>query len=176
MSKLILVSSSFKKKLILEKAGYVVYRNYIVKIDETPNKKEKPEHFAHRVSNNKCILVSKRHPTNAIISTKQIICDGKNILNTKKSPPEHITRAQKINIVTSICIIYMNQNISKIIQTKTKLKIQKTKRLISKGNFTNMSIYSATTIDNYGSTTNMIGLPINQICKILKSIGIKKFE
>jgi septum formation protein len=189
MSKLILASSSPRRKHLLESIGY--YPDSIVapEIDEQPHKKEAPIRLAERLAAEKAIKVAEDYPQDVIIAADTIVARGRLII----PKPQDIGEAHKFlsllsgrrhTVYTGVCVIKGDKKVCAVVQTKLKFKLlteEEIQYLLDSNEWRDKSggyglqgIAGAYIAWINGHPSNVIGLPVHETYKILTGLGFKR--
>jgi len=192
--KIILISTSLKKKYILENIGFNVFVNKS-NIKETIKKNQNFIKSALGLTWRKVRIIANRYCQKfniikyPILSTKSvIICNNTLIKNIKnKEHLYHIIKylqGQNHQIITAFSIIWLHFIINRIVVTTISLKqlnIKMIDNYISNQiwckNYMLYNIYEspAILIENiYGSYSNIFGMPTEEILSNLHKIGYLK--
>lgn len=190
--KLILASSSPRRKELLNNIGFTPDLIISPDIDETPKKNEKPKVYVERVAEEKAkaAIQDKRTENSFIITCDTSACVGVRILGKPENETEakkmlQLMRGKRHRVYSCVCIVTPDKKIRK----KTVLSFVKFK------NFTDNEIdtylktnlwkgrsgaYSlqedpgAWVISINGSYSNIVGLPLYETKNLLVGNGFKR--
>ncbi len=189
MNRLILASSSPRRKFLLESIGY--YPNKIVHplIDEKPYKKELPVKLAGRLAMGKASKIAHDYPDDIILAADTVVARGRLIIPKPEDECE-ATRFLKLlsgrrhTVYTGICAIKGNRNIHKTVQTKLKFKLltdEEIKCIIrsnewkdKSGGYALQGVAGVYIVWINGHPSNVIGLPVHEVYKILNGLGLEQ--
>lgn len=106
--KLILASSSPRRKEILEKYGYE-FDIVLKPIDETMNNSKSPENNVKRIAEKKCDAVSVDYPNDVVISCDTVVVLGEKIYGKPKTKEEALETLGRLNgitheVLSGVCI------------------------------------------------------------------------
>ena len=189
MSRLILASSSPRRKFLLESIGYNPYKIVAPHIEETPYKKELPIKLVERLAMSKALKISKDYPDDIVLAADTIKARGRLIISKPKDESEAIKFLKLLSgrrciVYTGICIIKGEKKVCKTAQTKMKLKLltnEEIKCLIQSnewkdkaGGYALQGVAGAYISWISGSPSNVIGLPVHEVYKILNGLGLKQ--
>ena len=179
----VLASSSPRRIRLLENAGFKPAEIIPADIDETEKKGERPDKYVVRVATEKAKHVAKLRPGVAIVAADTIIVAKGKIV--RKAPNEQKARANFKLLsngthyaYTGYCVISGKGTVvSKLIKTTIKTKKfteAEIETLIASKEWENVAAYgieglfSSLVKDIQGSYTNIIGLPVYEVCQDLK--------
>ena len=126
---LILASSSPQRLILLKTIGVIPDQIVPAKIDEIPEKNEKPRDFVLRMSKEKALDVSKNFPNSFILSGDTIVACGRRIIG---KPSDRDNAKQILNllsgrrhqVLSAITLIKPDKNeVSKIVITRVKFSL-----------------------------------------------------
>ena len=189
MYKFILASSSPRRVSLLKSIGYAPDKIVPANIDETPKVKELPTKLAQRLAIEKASKVHEQFPESLILGADTIVARGRLIIPKPKDEIEALKYLKLLSgrrhvVYTAICIINGDQYLKKIVQTKLKFKLltnQEIDNLITSnewkdksGGYALQGVAGAYISWISGHPSNVIGLPVHEIYKILSGIGLKQ--
>lgn len=186
MQRLILASSSERRRLLLSQIGYIPDIIISPDIDESILKKEKPKEYSIRIAKEKAIKVSKEYKDDLVLSADTVVSVGRRILDkplTEQDAYSHlkILSGRRHRVYTSVAI-----NFKEDLHIKTGLSIVKFKRLSEQeiklmveakewegkcGGYALQGIANAFISWIRGTDSNIIGLPLHITYKLLNSLG-----
>lgn len=192
MRKIVLASSSPRRKELLEKTGL----QFIVDpgdYEEDMTMKLKPIELAKTLSRGKAESVAKRHKNAIIIGADTFIAYKNEVMGKPYTPPRAIARLKQLSgkthsVITGFTIIdtRSGKSISRAIESKVKLR-KMTPREISAYVKTGEPLERAAgyAIQELGSVFiekvdgdffSVIGLPVYELVKELKRFGVDVVE
>ena len=189
MSRLILASSSPRRKFLLESIGYNPYKIVGPRINEIPYKKELPVKLVERLAINKALEVAKDYPNDIVLAADTVKARGRLIIPKPKEESEAIKflkllSGRRHTIYTGVCIVKGERKICKTVQTKAKLKlltddeikclVQSNEWKDKSGGYALQGVGGAYISWINGSPSNAIGLPVHEVYKILNGLGLKQ--
>jgi septum formation protein len=180
---LILASASPRRLEFLQQLG-LEFDCTPAHIDETPLTGETPEAFAHRMAVGKADSIAHSHPEACIIGADTVVALGNTIFGKPADSTEALAilqqlRGQTHRVVTACAITFRRQNISESVAETTLVTFDHFEDPIlkayvdtgdpldkagaygiqGKGTFLVRSIT--------GSYSNVVGLPVNQLIRLL---------
>lgn len=186
---LILASSSPQRLILLKTIGVIPDQIVPAKIDEIPEKNEKPRDFVLRMSKEKALDVSKNFPNSFILSGDTIVACGRRIIG---KPSDRDNAKQILNllsgrrhqVLSAITLIKPDKNeVSKIVITRVKFSRLNQNALNAyldtnewKGKAGGYAIQgSASSFIPWinGSYSSVMGFPMNEVNNLLNSSGWK---
>jgi septum formation protein len=192
MRKIVLASSSPRRKELLEKTGL----QFVVDpgdYEEDMTMKLKPIELAKTLSRGKAESVAKRHKDAIIIGADTFIAYKNEVMGKPHTPPRAIARLKQLSgkthsVITGFTIIdtRSGKSISRAIESKVKLR-KMTPREISAYVKTGEPLERAAgyAIQELGSVFiekvdgdffSVIGLPVYELVKELKRFGVDVVE
>jgi septum formation protein len=189
MNKLILASSSPRRRFLLESIGY--YPDQIIKpdIDKQPLKKELPIKLAERLAIAKAVKVSDSYKEAMVLAVDTVIARGRMVIPKPKDKTEaaqslRLLSGRRHVVYTGICVIKMGKKISKVVQTKLKFKLLTDEEVCffaescewknKSSTYELQGIAGAYISWINGHPSNVIGLPVHEVYKILSGLGLKQ--
>lgn len=186
---LILASSSPQRLILLKTIGVIPDQIVPAKIDEIPEKNEKPRDFVLRMSKEKALDVSKNFPNSFVLSGDTIVACGRRIIG---KPSDRDNAKQILNllsgrrhqVLSAITLIKPDKNeVSKIVITRVKFSRLNQNALNAyldtnewKGKAGGYAIQgSASSFIPWinGSYSSVMGFPMNEVNNLLNSSGWK---
>ncbi len=186
---LILASSSPQRLILLKTIGVIPDQIVPAKIDEIPEKNEKPRDFVLRMSKEKALDVSKNFPNSFILSGDTIVACGRRIIG---KPSDRDNAKQILNllsgrrhqVLSAITLIKPDKNeVSKIVITRVKFSrlnqnalnaYLDTNEWKSKaGGYAIQGSASSFIPWINGSYSSVMGFPMNEVNNLLNSSGWK---
>ena len=190
-NKLILASSSPRRKMLLENIG-IDFRVVCPESELDINPGETAEEFVLRNSNHKALSVSKNIPDHHFaLSADTVVLSGMNVLGKPKDEADASRMLRLISgtthsvitgfsIVDSDCRILDSEAVTTLVRVKEldDREIEgyiKTEEPMDKaGAYGIQGIGSFMIEDIEGSYTNVVGLPVSQVVNSLKKLNIIK--
>lgn len=188
--KIVLGSSSRARCELLASIGFAPDIIVSPDIDETPLKCEKPKNISYRLAREKAIKVAKSYPTDVVISADTVTSVGNLSLPKTMTKEEAIFCMQKLsgrrhNVYTSICVIYGDKMITKTSSTTLRLKSLsdtefkdyiESEQWLGKAGAFSIKGFAASFVEwmKGDQESNVRGLPLNSLSKILNSLGVKR--
>lgn len=189
MSDFILVSLSSKKLSLLNSIGYYPSKTISVNINDDLRKKELPKTYVRRICTEKALQAQHKFVNSTVLSLKTVVSRGRMILSQIDKKNDiyqnfNILSGRRHSVFTGICVIKKNRRIVKVVETKLKFKcltIEEIKCLANLNQWENKyKIYDLNGIAGgfiewlNGHHSNVLGLPVHEIYKILNGLGIKQ--
>ena len=192
-STLVLASASPRRLTILSQVGIEPDALRPTSIDETPYKSEPPRAYVARIAKEKALAAQKlinEEPDLAgsfILSADTIVAVGRRIL-TKPELVEEAARMLQLlsgrshRVYTAVCLITPGKKvISRIIETRVRFKHLSSEEidcyLVSNewrgkaGGYAIQGMAGAFIERLVGSYTNVVGLPLTEVIKMLRGAG-----
>ena len=191
--KLILASSSPRRKQILERIG-LKFEIIPPNIDESHlSVKMKPEEYCISLAKNKTMKISQYHPNALVIGADTIVSLNNNILN---KPKDHINAKKMLSMLsgkthqvhTGICMNWMEKNIRnsfnevsqvtfrKLDEKEITYYIKNYKPYDKAGSY-GIQGWSSLFVKNIqGCHDNIVGFPISRIHAELKKLDINLLD
>jgi len=191
VSKIILASSSPRRKELLERLG-LRFEVIPSLIDEIPLRDESPEDFALRASTEKALSVSKSLDSDSVvIGADTIVVIGGEILGKPKDEEEATIMLEKIagrehRVITGFSIVKPEAEIlyRNLVESRVKIKtlapceiegyIKTGEPMDKAGAYGAQGIGAFMIEEIHGSYTNVVGLPIAQVIDVLTRLGVLK--
>ncbi len=191
VSKIILASSSPRRKELLERLG-LRFEVIPSLIDEIPLRDESPEDFALRTSTEKALSVSRSLDSDSVvIGADTIVVIGGEILGKPKDEEEATIMLEKISgrehgVITGFSIVKPEAEIlyRNLVESRVKIKtlapceiegyIKTGEPMDKAGAYGAQGIGAFMIEEIHGSYTNVVGLPIAQVIDVLTRLGVLK--
>jgi septum formation protein len=191
VSKIILASSSPRRKELLEKLG-LRFEVIPSLIDEIPLRDESPEDFALRTSTEKALSVSRSLDSDSVvIGADTIVVIGGEILGKPKDEEEATIMLEKIagrehGVITGFSIVKPEAEIlyRNFVESRVKIKtlapceiegyIKTGEPMDKAGAYGAQGIGAFMIEEIHGSYTNVVGLPLAQVIDVLTRLGVLK--
>jgi septum formation protein len=191
VSKIILASSSPRRKELLEKLG-LRFEVIPSLIDEIPLRDESPEDFALRTSTEKALSVSRSLDSDSVvIGADTIVVIGGEILGKPKDEEEATIMLEKIagrehGVITGFSIVKPEAEIlyRNLVESRVKIKtlapceiegyIKTGEPMDKAGAYGAQGIGAFMIEEIHGSYTNVVGLPLAQVIDVLTRLGVLK--
>ncbi len=191
VSKIILASSSPRRKELLERLG-LRFEVIPSLIDEIPLRDESPEDFALRTSTEKALSVSRSLDSDSVvIGADTIVVIGGEILGKPKDEEEATIMLEKIagrehRVITGFSIVKPEAEIlyRNLVESRVKIKtlapceiegyIKTGEPMDKAGAYGAQGIGAFMIEEIHGSYTNVVGLPIAQVIDVLTRLGVLK--
>ena len=189
MNRLILASSSPRRKSLLESIGYHPYKIVVPNIDEEPFKKELPVQLVERLAIDKATKIAEDYPDDIVLAADTVKARGRLIISKPKDKPEAVKFLKMLSgrrhtVYTGVCVAKGEKRVCKIVQTKVKMKLltdEEIKCLIQSnewrdkaGAYALQGVGGAYISWINGSSSNVRGLPVHEVYKILNGLGLKQ--
>jgi septum formation protein len=190
-SKIILPSSSPRRKELLEKLG-LRFEVIPSLIDEIPLPDESPANFVLRASTEKALSVCRNLDSDSVVigADTIVVIDGE-ILGKPKDEEEAITMLGKIagkehRVITGFSIVKPEAEIlyRKFVESEVKIKtlapweiegyIKTGEPMDKAGAYGAQGIGAFMIEEIHGSYTNIVGLPLAQVIEVLTRLGVLK--
>lgn len=191
VSKIILASSSPRRKELLEKLG-LRFEVIPSLIDEIPLRGESPEDFALRASTEKALSVSRNLDGDSVVigADTIVVIDGE-ILGKPKDEEEATIMLEKIagkehRVITGFSIVKPKVEIlyRNFVESRVKIKtlapweiegyIKTGEPMDKAGAYGAQGIGAFMIEEIQGSYTNIVGLPLVQVINVLTRLGVLK--
>ncbi len=184
----VLASASSSRLMLLEQAGIVPYQVDPQDVDESAFSREAPRDYVKRVTRLKADSASNKHPDAVVLSADTIVVMGRRIFQKPESPEEARSFLKKfsgrrIRIYTTVVVKDKNRTAEKTVITRVSfaripedemdLYIRQANWQRCSGGLVLEQIDPFTKSVN-GSYSNMIGLPLYETVKMLKSFGVTR--
>jgi septum formation protein len=188
--KLILASSSPRRKELLTQIGFAPDIIESPDVDETPHKKEKPDDFALRMGMEKAEVIAAKYDNAIIIAADTLVAIGTRIIGKAANRDEafhdlSLMSGRSHRVYTGMTVIKKskdkNQKSNRLVCTKVKFKRMTADEINwyldqgewegKSGSFTLMGIGAGFIESISGSHTNVIGLPLCEARNILIGMG-----
>jgi septum formation protein len=191
VSKIILASSSPRRKELLERLG-LRFEVIPSLIDEIPLRDESPEDFALRASTEKALSVSRSLDSDSVvIGADTIVVIGGEILGKPKDEEEATIMLEKIagrehRVITGFSIVKPKAEIlyRNLVESRVKIKtlapceiegyIKTGEPMDKAGAYGAQGIGAFMIEEIHGSYTNVVGLPLAQVIDVLTGLGVLK--
>lgn len=189
---LILASNSPRRSALLSQIN-LKFIALPARIKEQILLNEKPEDYVERIALAKGNQIAKKYPNSTVIGADTIVVLENKILGkpkTKIKAKEMLRELQgkKHKVITGISVINKSKNIelSQAIKTDVKMKALtekeidgyvRTKEPLDKAGAYAIQEIGAVLIDEIkGSYTNVVGLPLDALCELLRKAEIEIWE
>ena len=190
--KLVLASSSPRRKDLLTQIGFVPDIIDPADIDETPRKAEKPTDYAKRLGIEKAEVVAAKYDDAIIVAADTMVAVGRRIIGKAANRDEafrdlSLMQGRNHRVYTGMCIIKRDkgaevQRSVKLVETVVKFKHMTADEINwyvntnewegKSGSFTLMGIGAGFIESIKGSHTNVIGLPLCEARNVLVGMGL----
>tara|TARA_Y100001960_G_C14673887_1_gene827494 strand:+ start:553 stop:1137 length:585 start_codon:yes stop_codon:yes gene_type:complete len=186
---LILASSSSQRLELLKQIDIFPDKIVPAKIEENPNKGEKPRDFVIRMSKEKALNVSKKYEGSYVLSGDTIVSVGRRIIGKPSNKEEaekylNLLSGRRHRVLSAVTLITPeNKEITKVTLTRVKfsrlnkhdlLEYIKTNEWKGRaGGYAIQGKASAFIPWINGSYTGIVGFPINEVKNLLSSSGWK---
>ncbi len=189
--KLVLASSSPRRKDLLTQIGFAPDIIESPDIPELPNKKEKPADFARRMGVEKAEIIAAKHNDAVIIAADTLVAVGTRIIGKAENRDEafrdlSLMQGRNHRVYTGMCIIKKSegggQRSVKVVETTVRFKHMTADEINwyldqgewqgKSGSFTLMGIGAGFIQHIKGSHTNVIGLPLCEARNVLIGMGL----
>ena len=190
--RLVLASSSPRRKELLSQIGFVPNVIDPPDIDETPYKKEKPADFAARMGQEKANIIAKKYDDSIIVAADTIVAIGTRIIGKANNRDEafrdlSLMSGRAHRVYTGLSVIKkvgkVEQKADRLVCTKVQFKrmsdaeinwyLDQNEWQGKSGSFTLMGIGAGFISAINGSHTNVIGLPLCEVRNILIGMGFR---
>lgn len=189
---LILASNSPRRSALLSQIN-LKFTVSPARIKEQTQSNEKPEDYVVRIALAKGNIIAKKYPNSTVIGADTIVVLENKVLGkpkTKMKAKEMLKELQgkKHKVITGISVINKSKNIvlSRAIKTGVKMKALtekeidgyiRTKEPLDKAGGYAIQEMGTVLIDEIkGSYTNVVGLPLNALCELLREAGFEIWE
>ena len=186
---LILASSSPQRLELLKQIDIVPDKVVPAKIEETPNKSEKPRDFVIRMSKEKALNVSNQYKDSYVLSGDTIVALGRRIIGKPSNKAEaenylKLLSGRRHRVLSAVTLITPdNKEMTKVTVTRVKfsrlhkndlLEYIKTNEWKGRaGGYAIQGKASAFIPWINGSYTGIVGFPVNEVKNLLSSSGWK---
>jgi len=186
---LILASSSPQRLELLKQIDIVPDKVVPAKIEETPNKSEKPRDFVIRMSKEKALNVSKQYKDSYVLSGDTIVSVGRRIIGKPSNKAEaenylNLLSGRRHRVLSAVTLITPDKKeMTKVTVTRVKfsrlhkndlLEYIKTNEWKGRaGGYAIQGKASAFIPWINGSYTGIVGFPVNEVKNLLSSSGWK---
>jgi septum formation protein len=191
--KLVLASSSPRRKDLLTQIGFAPDVIEHPDVDETPFKKEKPDDFALRMGMEKAEVIATKYDDAIIVAADTLVAIGTRIIGKAANREEafrdlSLMSGRTHRVYTGMTVIKKVASsvwrANRLVCTKVKFKRMTADEINwyldqgewegKSGSFTLMGIGAGFIEHISGSHTNVIGLPLCEARNILIGMGYKK--
>lgn len=187
---LILASASSSRRMLLEQAGIIPSKVEPQDVDESVLRREAPREYVKRVTRLKADSAFKKNPDAVILSADTIVVMGRRIFQKPASETEARSFLEKfsgrrIRIYTTLIAQDKNRTAERTVITSVsfaRIPSEEIDLYMRDANWQHCSgglvleQISPFTKRVNGSYSNMIGLPLYETVKMLKSFGVKRSD
>jgi len=191
--KLVLASSSPRRKELLTQIGFKPDVVDSPDIPEIPDKREKPADFARRMGVEKAETVAGKYNDAIIIAADTLVAVGARIIGKAANRDEafrdlSLMQGRNHRVFTGMCVIRKSSDSSlqtsvKLVETVVRFKHMTADEVNwyldsgewegKSGSFTLMGIGAGFIESIKGSHTNVIGLPLCEARNVLMGMGLR---
>lgn len=185
---IILASSSPRRIHFLKQFG-LDFTSIAATIDETPLPGEMPDVFVHRMAVAKAESIGRQHPEAFIIGADTIICKRGKIIGKPENPDHALQTLQRLqgtshHVITGLCLHLQISSLTIPIVKKTTIHFGsfsdtilrayvRTGEPLDKAGAYALQGTGGFLVEKIdGSCSNAIGLPMNQLVRLLLEHGI----
>jgi septum formation protein len=187
----ILASSSPRRLQLLAQAGIAPGGVVAADIDETPLKNELPIAYAQRLAAQKAATVANSHPDAVVLAADTVVACGRRIL--PKAEDEKTARAclallsgRRHRVYTAVCVRSGDKRMHKTVMTQVRFSRLGAKEIDSyiatnewRGKAGGYAIQGAA--ESFipwigGSYSNVVGLPLSETCRMLRTFAVMTGE
>lgn len=184
---MILASGSPRRRELLTQVGITYMVNPSTYREESPKKKE-PEKFVQAQAVGKACDVAEKYPGQWVLGADTIVVVDGEILGKPRNGKEaadmlHLLSDRKHSVFTGIALVRDKEIHTKVVETKVwfrRLSDKEIKNYVASGEpLDKAGAYgiqgrAAAFVDKInGSYTNVVGLPLSQVCKMLAKAKVK---
>ena len=185
----ILASASPRRRQLLASVGIVPDEVIPADIDETEHKGERPRDYVARVADGKCAKVAALHPDSVVLAADTAVACGRRIL--PKAEDEATARAclrllsgrrHRTYSGISLYLPEKGKRLCRVVQTVVKFRLlneDDIDQYIASGEWDGKAGGYAIqgSAQRFipainGSYSNVVGLPLNEVCRLLQQAGI----
>ncbi|WP_301860433.1 nucleoside triphosphate pyrophosphatase [uncultured Megasphaera sp.] len=183
---LILASGSPRRRELLTQMGIAYMVNPSNYREESPKKKE-PEKFVQLQAVGKACDVAAKYPGQWVLGADTIVVADKTILGKPHSKKEasamlHALSDTKHSVLTGVALVRDSEIHTKVVETKVWFRRLSDSEIDSyiesgepmdKAGAYGIQGHAASFVDKInGSYTNVVGLPLSQVCKMLRKAKV----
>ena len=185
MARLILASSSPRRKELLAQVGIVPDVIELSDVDETLYDNEEPRHYVLRVAKAKAIAISEKNKSDLILAADTIVVCGGKVLAKAESNIDVEKYLNKLSgrqhtVITSVCVVVpLGKILTKIVTTKVKFKrlskieikeyLKSGEGIGKAGGYAIQGIAGSFVKNINGSYSAVVGLPLYETISMLRS-------
>lgn len=184
----ILASASPRRLELLAQVGITPDKVLPADIDETSRKGELPDKYAERIALEKALVIAAKHPDAVVLAADTVVACGRRILpkaEDEKAAKQCLTllAGRRHRVYTAVTIIANGKQKSTLGETQVKfsrLNAQQISDYVACGEWSGKA--GGYAIQGRaaefipwinGSVSNVIGLPLEPVCRMLAELGIK---
>jgi septum formation protein len=185
---LILASASPRRLDLLAQVGRVPSLVEPADIDETPLKGEAPRCHAQRLAVGKALVIAQKRPQAVVLGADTVVACGQRIL--PKAEDEATARrcldllsGRKHRVFGGVCVIAPGgRQLVRVVETTVtfaRLSIEQVEHYIASGEwhgkaggYAIQGLAAAYVRQISGSYSNVVGLPLHETDKLLRSLGV----
>lgn len=186
MPRLVLASSSPRRRELLIKSGFVISKIVHPDVDETPLKSELPRAYVKRIALSKATAITLE-PDEVLLACDTIVVMGRRIFGKPENALEAAQMLKKFSgrrhtVLSSICVAGEGRVIQKTVATVVQFKALHDDEIAfhtasnewqgKSGGYAIQGLASVYTKKIVGSVTNVIGLPIMEAKCMLEQFGV----
>jgi septum formation protein len=180
---IILASSSPRRREFLKQLG-IPFKVVVPRVEEQPEKREEPGHFAWRLAVDKARDVASRVSDRSIvIAADTIVVLGKKILGKPKDAADarrmlKMLSGREHEVITGVCVVQGKKRRSFVASTDVEFKkltkqeidfyIASGEPMDKAGAYAIQGIGSFLVREIRGSYTNVVGLPVAELLDVLE--------
>lgn len=185
--KLVLASASPRRLELLQKIGIPVFKVQAANLDETPISKELPHVYCQRIAKAKAECVHNLYPECLILAADSTVTMGRRIIGKPKDQQTaeqyfRLMSGRRHQVLTAICLINRSKVITKVVKTHVQFQILNNKDINllldnnewqdKCGGYSIEGIASIFIKQIRGTHTNVMGLPVHEVHKLLRNINL----
>lgn len=183
---LILASGSPRRRELLTQAGITYMVNPSTYQEESPKKKD-PAKYVQMQAVGKACDVAEKYPDQWVLGADTIVVADGEILGKPRNSKEastmlHLLSNKKHSVMTGVALVRNKEIRTKVVETKVwfrQLTDKEIEQYVASGeSFDKAGAYgiqgrAAAFVEKInGSYTNVVGLPLSQVCKMLSKAKV----
>jgi septum formation protein len=188
MPRLILASASPRRADLLAQIGIVPARIEAAGVDESPQPGETPPRLARRLAEAKARLVAERFPDDLVLGADTVVACGRRVLG---KPVDEAAARRCLGLLSGrrhrvhggVSVAYRGDVRTRLVTTAVRFKrlsadeldayIQCGEWRDKAGAYAIQGRAGAFVIDVFGSTSNVVGLPLYETAALLRGMGLE---
>lgn len=181
----LLASASPRRAELLARAGFS-FEVMPVEVDETPGASETPRACVARLADGKAQIVARRHPGSVVLGADTVVVFEGRILGKPASEDDAAATLAMLSgnwheVLTGVSLYRDDRHVSDIVSTAVHVLplapdeiawyVASGEPLDKAGSYAVQGLASRFVDRVEGSYSNVVGLPIASVCRLLKELG-----